>query len=118
MGYWQAVDRAVGIGVGLGYLTLAIVGITLGLLALAPAARRRSLGALLIYFLGAAGLLTAAVISTWGPGEPSAAYKFFRFFSLLLLGVGIINLAGVLLFKVLLARLRLEPPPIMRDLIL
>ena len=118
MGYWQAVDRAAGVGVGLGYLTLAILGVALGLLVLAPAARRRSIGALLLYCVGAAGLLVAAAIAAWGPGEPSAAYKFCRFFALLLLGVGIINLAGVLLFKVLLARLRLEPPPIMRDLIL
>jgi small-conductance mechanosensitive channel len=118
MAYWQAVDRTAGVGVGLGYLTLAILGVALGLLALAPAARRRSAGALLIYSLGAAGLLIAAALATWGPGDQSAPYKWARYFSLLLLGIGIINLAGIFLFRVLLARLRLEPPPIMRDLIL
>ena len=43
------------------------------------------------------------------------AYRWIHFSSQMLLAAAIINLLGVFVFRLLLAQLRLEPPPILRD---
>src|ERR1041385_721866 len=118
MSYWTHVESAAGF---IGSFHWLVIGYLLAsgvLLAIVPGARRRVGGALLLFFLSLAGLFVAAAISMWGRGEGSGAYRWVRILSLLLVGVAIINVAGVYVFRVLLRPIHLEPPPILRDLIL
>jgi small-conductance mechanosensitive channel/CRP-like cAMP-binding protein len=50
--------------------------------------------------------------------DPSSGYRWIHFAAQLCLAIALINLAGVLLFRVLLEPIRLQPPPILRDTIL
>jgi small-conductance mechanosensitive channel/CRP-like cAMP-binding protein len=69
-------------------------------------------------FLGASAcLLTAAALLTDEFSPDAAGYRWTRFIGLLLLTVAVINVAGMLLFDVLLTAIRLRPPAIVSDLL-
>src|SRR5688572_6137399 len=118
MGYWNAVETAGGMGRSLPWVIVGVVIGAIALLAIEKSSRKRDGLGLLLFIVGLASSMVAGAIAKWGLGVESAAYRWVRFVSMLMMGVGIINLAGVLLFKVLLNPIRLEPPPILRDLIL
>jgi small-conductance mechanosensitive channel len=52
------------------------------------------------------------------PDWSASGYRYVHFGSQLLFAMAVINLAGSLLFRVLLPLVRLQPPPILRDTIL
>jgi small-conductance mechanosensitive channel/CRP-like cAMP-binding protein len=69
-------------------------------------------------FLGASAcLLTAAALLTDEFSPDAAGYRWTRFIGLLLLTVAVINVAGMLLFDVLLTAIRLRPTAIVSDLL-
>lgn len=118
MSYWNHVQDAAGMSPGPAVVTLGLIAAGLLLAIIAPTARRRIFVGLLFYLAGFGGLLIAAAVHRWGPGVDSSAYRVTRYFSLLFAGVGIINVIGVLIFRVLLPAVRLEAAAILRDLVL
>jgi small-conductance mechanosensitive channel/CRP-like cAMP-binding protein len=119
MGYWSNLQHAAGMPDVRGYHWV-VIGflVSAGVLTVwSPEGRKRIAGATTIFGLSVVGMLVAAAVATWG-GRDTTAYKWIRPIALLLEGMAIINLAGVLLFRVALRAIRLEPPPIVRDLLL
>jgi len=117
MSFWSHLQSAAGLGVGLQWVVFAFLAVSVALLFLAPASRIRIAVSVIMLAAAMVGLVVAAGIATWGNAD-SAGFRWIRNLSLLVLGFSFVNLAGVLVFKVLLGSIRLEPPPIMRDLIL
>ena len=117
MVFWSQLHKAAGFGGAYHWVMLAVVAVAIALARIIPESRRRIAGALLLFLGAFAAFVAAAAIATWR-GPESAAYPYFRSAGLAVQAVAIINLAGILLFKVILKGLRLEPPPIIRDLVL
>ena len=117
MVFWSQLHKAAGFGGAYHWVMLAFVAAALVLAGIVPESRRRIAGALLLFLGAFAAFVAAAAIATWR-GPESAAYPYFRSAGLAVQAVAIINIAGILLFKVILKGLRLEPPPIIRDLVL
>jgi small-conductance mechanosensitive channel/CRP-like cAMP-binding protein len=115
MSYWHHVQSAAGTG---GNYHWVLLGCVLGgilLSALAPASAPRLRGAIILTLLSLPGLLLCGWMLGRGAGEALATYRWVHFVSLMLLAVGIINLASVFLFRVLLKAVRVQPAPILRD---
>ena len=83
-----------------------------------PAQRKRTGAAILLFLIASACLLACAGILTRGWPIDSPAYRWTRFIGLLLFAAAVINVAGVLLFDVLLRAARLRPPAIVSDLLI
>lgn len=118
MGFWHAFQSASGMGVGVHWTIAAAVAIALLLGAIAPDARNRLRAAVTMILIATAGLVACGVLLSGGATMDQPLYRWTRFASLLILSIAIINIAGVLLFRVLLSIVRLQPPPILRDIIL
>ena len=119
MSYWQFVQTAAGMrGSYAGVLGgLVLCAMLLGVIA--PSARKRLRAAVLMVILSFVGMLVCGLMLHQGMLDESAAgYRWAHFASQLCLALSVINLAGVLLFRVLLPPLRLEPAPILRDSLL
>ncbi len=88
-----------------------------------PSARARMRGSVIMALVSLLGLLVCALMLQRGMEARTGieaiggnvAYRWVHFAAQMLLAAGIINIIGVFVFRVLLARLRLEPPPILRD---
>jgi small-conductance mechanosensitive channel len=117
MSFWQIVQTAAGVNGGLVWLVLGFIAAALVLFMVAPAERRSIRAAVLLLALSFAGLLAASALVYAGGGMESFGYRFLRFISLLVVSIATINLAGVLVFSVLMPPLRLTLPRILRDLL-
>jgi small-conductance mechanosensitive channel/CRP-like cAMP-binding protein len=117
MSFWQNLEIAAGMSRGFYWLALGFALTASALFALLPAERTRVRNALLLFALAVAGLLAAATLLSFGTPENGSAYRWTRWAALMILGVAVINLAGVLLFDVALSAVRLKSPRIMRDLL-
>jgi small-conductance mechanosensitive channel/CRP-like cAMP-binding protein len=118
MSFWQEVQAVAGVGGAFHWLALGFVALALVLSSLVPVERRRIRAATLLLLLSVAGLFIAASLVYYGSDPAtSIAFRWVRWASLFILCVAIINLAGVVVFELLLGAVRLKPPRIMRDLL-
>jgi len=101
------------------WVLLGVVLVAFVLAQIVPAAGPRMRGSVVMALLSLFGLLVCALMLQRGmEGHGgNVAYRWIHFASQMLLSAAIINLIGVFVFRVLLAVLRLEPPPILRDAI-
>ena len=83
-----------------------------------PAERPRIRSAVLLLALALIGLLTAAVLASSGVNPAKSSYKWVSWAARFLLWISFVNVASVFVFEVFLNALRLQPPRIMRDLLL
>jgi len=105
------------------WVLLGIVLVAFLFAQIVPSARARMRGSVVMALLSLLGLLFCALMLEHGMetrggidarGE-NIAYRLVHFTSQMLLAIAVINLIGVFVFRVVLAQLRLEPPPILRD---
>jgi small-conductance mechanosensitive channel/CRP-like cAMP-binding protein len=110
--YWEHLTAAAGTPhyhwFVLGFLFAVVL-----LLTWVPSAKRRLSSSLLLFLLSVVGLLIAAAIP-----EASVLHSWFRIPALVLQIVATVNVISVFLFRFLLRAIGLEPPPILRDLML
>jgi small-conductance mechanosensitive channel/CRP-like cAMP-binding protein len=123
MDYWRQLQTAAGMGGQYHWVLLGVVLVALLLAQVVPAARGRMRGSVVMAMLSLLGLLFCALMLERGMSARggvdarggNVAYRWVHFTSQMLLAVAIINLIGVFVFGLLLAQLRLAPPPILRD---
>lgn len=119
MGFWHSVQSAAGMGGAYHWVVLGFVVSAFVLSALVPVERIRIRTAVLLFALSFGGLLVSGLLLSSGADpKSSTAYRWTNWAALFIESVAIINVASVLLFEVLLDKVRLKPPRIMRDLLL
>jgi len=119
MTYWQNVQSAAGMAGHYHWVMLAVIAATFMLGTVAPLARKRLRATVLLFIASFVIMLVCGLLLYRGIlDDASAGFRYAHFASQLLLAIGIINLAGVLLFRVLLAPVGLQPAPILRDTLL
>lgn len=116
--FWQNLQVSTGMGSSLTYLALAFVGAWALVVAIAPRVRRRMATSLLMFAAAAGCLIAGALLLSNGLTIESGAYRWTRFVGLALFSVAFINVAGALVFDVVLTGLRLRPPAIVSDLLI
>lgn len=101
------------------YFIFAIVFVVLSFILGGYVAKRRERlrNAVLLFLFAILGLFIAATLLSYGYGKDGAAYRWTQWFTQLIAGIAIINVVGVLVFDVVLHRLRLDIPRIIRDII-
>jgi len=117
MHLWQNLQTAAGMGGKYYWVLLAITVVAVGLTVILPAAVNRLRIAAILAFFSFPGFLACA----WMIGNDnanSAAYRWVHFASQWMLAIAIINISGVLIFRGVLAAMRVNAPPILRDIIL
>ncbi|MGB9182328.1 MAG: mechanosensitive ion channel family protein [Pyrinomonadaceae bacterium] len=121
MSFWHYVQMAAGTAaihwIALGFLLVAFL-----LSRLVPTERARLRTAVLLFILSFVGLHISAALLAYGASpagmdSASTAYNWIRGAARFIGSVAVINLAGVLVFELLLDALRIKPPRIMRDLL-
>jgi small-conductance mechanosensitive channel/CRP-like cAMP-binding protein len=119
MDYWRQLQTTAGMGGQYHWVLVGVVLVAFLLAQAVPASKPRMRGSVVLAMLSLLGLLFCALMLERGmEGRGgNVAYRWIHFTSQFLLAVAIINLIGVLVFRVLLAALHLEPPPILRDAI-
>lgn len=115
--FWSNLQTAAGMGLTAPWLLLAFLAASIALLVWVPAQRRRVGRSILLGAVAIACLFIAAALLTDGYPPDVGAYRWTHFIGLLALSVAFINVAGVLLFDVLLTSIRLRPPAIVSDLL-
>lgn len=118
MGYWESVRAVTGMNGAYPWLLLASVLVALGLGAMVPDTRFRLRAAISLVLFSLPGILVCVSLRRNGVSESWAVYRWTHFAAMMCLAIGVINIAGVLLFRVLLAAIRLQPSPILRDILL
>lgn len=118
MNYWGNLKDASGMGDYYSWALLASVVAAFILAALSPESRRRLRAALMLIVVSVAGMLICAALRGNKDLDDTAGYRWVHFASQLCFGIAVVNLAGVLLFRVLLPPVGLQPSPILRDTIL
>jgi small-conductance mechanosensitive channel/CRP-like cAMP-binding protein len=115
---WMQLREAAGLGApALAAYVAVLVALAATLGAALPAERRRLTLAVVATALALLVLLAAGLLAAAGADTAGGAYRFAVFLYMCLLGLASVNVAVVLLFRVLLRAVRLEPPPILRDLL-
>lgn len=99
------------------WVLFGVILAALFLAQLVPSARARMRGSVIMTLLSLVGLLFCALMLEQGVEPPSGnvPYRLVHFASQMLLAAAATNIIGVFFFRVVLARLHLEPPPILRD---
>ena len=101
------------------WVLLGLLAATLLLGALRPDARERLRATLLLVVISALAMFVAAALPYRGMlDDQSLGYRLIHYGSQLFLAIACTNLVGVLVFRVLLPPVRLQPAPILRDTIL
>ena len=119
MGYWQDVQSAAGMGGYFHWVVLGCMASAFILGGVAPRARQRVRAAFVLFAFYFIGMLVCGLLRYRGVmDETATGYRWVHYTSQLSLGFGVINLAGVLLFRVVLATTRVQPAPILRDTLL
>jgi len=118
MNFWQQLQLAADMGPTLPWVLLIFILASVILFALKPSERMRIRAALLLFAVAAVGFIVAATLLSLGVPPTRSAYKWVRWSSLILQWFAFVNIAGVLVFEVVLDALRLKPPRILRDLLL
>lgn len=119
MSYWQQVETAAGMVAGYHWVLLGCVVLAFVLARLAPVARLRMRATLILIAASFLGMLGCGLLlHSETLAQDAAEYRYLHFSSQLLFALAVVNLAGVLLFRVLLPPIRLAPAPILRDTLL
>jgi len=118
MNFWEQLQTAADMGPTLPWVLLIFILTAVILFALKPSERTRIRAALLLFAVAAVGFMVAATLLSLGVSPTRSAYKWVRWSALILQWFAFVNLAGVVVFEVLLDALRLKPPRILRDLLL
>jgi small-conductance mechanosensitive channel/CRP-like cAMP-binding protein len=119
MSYWQQVENVAGMGGWYRWTLIVLIILVFPLAAVTPAARLRLRASVLLIGVSFLGILFCALFAQQRPlSQGAAGFRYVHFGSQLLLAIAVINVAGVLLFRVLLRPVNLSPPPILRDTIL
>ena len=118
MSFWQSLKAASELGEALPWVVAIFLLVAVVLFAAKPAERRHIRGSVVMFVLSWAGLIIAAWILANGMSPRGGPYRWVQWGGLLLQRFALINIAGVLVFDVLLGTLRLSPPGILRDLLL
>ena len=118
MNLWHQIQAAADMGTTLPWILVVFVVAALVLLIIKPAERLRIRTALLLFGVSLVGLLVAATLLSNGVATTKSAYKWTTWLWRILMGFAFVNVAGVLVFEVLLDGARLKPPRILRDLLL
>ncbi len=119
MGFWQQVQITAGMGGSYHWVLLGCVAVIFTLSAITPQAHARlRAAALLIVGSFVAMLICGFMIHHRALDSSAAGYRYVHFASQLLFSIAIVNLAGILLFRVILAPIHFEPAPILRDTLL
>lgn len=123
MSFWQNVQHAAGMESYYFWVVLGFLLAAFALFALVPTERLRIRGSVFLFVLSFAGMLTSAVLLSYGANPKGAgpldtAYRWTSWLSRFIEAVAVINLISVLVFDVLLDLVRLKPPRIMRDLLI
>jgi small-conductance mechanosensitive channel/CRP-like cAMP-binding protein len=115
MDIWRQLQTVAGMG---GEYHWVLLGVVLGAFLLAqivPGARARMRGSVIMSLLSLLGLLCCALMLGDGMETRNVAFRLVHFASQMLLAIAVTNMIGVFIFRVVLAQLHLEPPPILRD---
>jgi hypothetical protein len=117
MNFWRQLQTAAGMGGEYHWMLLAAVLAAFFLAKFVPSARARMRGSVIMTLLSLVGLLFCALMLEHGvePRSGNVPYRLVHFASQMLLAAAVTNIIGVFFFRVVLARLHLEPPPILRD---
>jgi small-conductance mechanosensitive channel/CRP-like cAMP-binding protein len=115
MNYWHEVEAAAGLGIRYHWAIVGCLIATLVLAVLAPASHGRLRAAGLMIVLSFLGMLVCGYMRYEDLAATSAGYRYVHFVSQLIFILALVNLVGVLLFRVLLPPIHLSPPPILRD---
>src|SRR4051812_45575636 len=119
MGYWHSVQTAAGMGGQYHWVLLGVVMTTFVLGAVVPISRPRLRVALFLFFLSAVGMFACGWVVYRGLlDENAAGYRWIHYGSQLCLAIGLVTLAGVFFFRLLLPMVRLDLAPILRDTLL
>ncbi len=114
--FWQTFHDTAGIG-GWFYVCIAAFLVTAAVLVVFVAAEKRRITvSLTLFVLALLSLLVATGLEM--AGGLNTGHRFACFLYMLLMGLAAVNLSGVLFFRVILRRARIEPPPILSDLLL
>ncbi|MCX7047195.1 MAG: mechanosensitive ion channel family protein [Candidatus Sumerlaeota bacterium] len=116
--FWQYIQTAAGLGGHYHWAILGAVAAALVLALLDPESRPRLRAAVALVFFSLPGVLVCAYLLDRGVEPAASSYRWLHFATQLCLAIGAINLAGVLVFRVLLKWEGLQPPPILRDTML
>ena len=114
---WQNLQTAAGLGGKYHWVLLAIVLVAVGLTVILPTAVSRLRVASILALFSLPGFLACAWMLA-RKSDDTVAYNWIHFASQWMLAIAIINIAGVLVFRVVLSGLRVNAPPILRDIIL
>jgi small-conductance mechanosensitive channel/CRP-like cAMP-binding protein len=119
MNFWQHVETSAGMGRHYPWVLLGCIVIAMLLVLIAPHARQRLRAAVLLIGLSFAAMLVCGLLTHSGTlGPTTAGFRYIHFGSQLLFSLAVINILGVLVFRLVLAPVRLEPAPILRDTLL
>ena len=118
MSFWQQIQNAADMGRILPWFLLLFLITAFALFVFRPDERLRIRTALGLFGLSLIGLLAAATLLSYGVARPQSAFKWTNWAWRILMGFASVNVAGVLVFDVLLETVRLKPPRILRDLLL
>jgi len=117
MNFWQQILSAAEMKT-LPWLALIFILALIILFVVKPAERMRLRTSLLLFAVSLIGLLAAASLLSYGVAPTSSAYRWTSWSWRIFLAFAVVNVAGVLVFEIVLEPLRLKPPRIMRDLLL
>ena len=115
MTFWQHVQNAAGMDGQYHWVLAGVVALAFGLTPLTAQSRLRMRGAVLLVLGSLLGTLVCAMMMYRGMEASAAGVRYVHFASQLLFSIAVINLFRILLFHVLLARVHLQPAPILRD---
>src|SRR5690242_4266358 len=101
------------------WVLLGLAVSTLLLAVIQPGARQRLRATLLLIVVSALAMLVCAFLLTQGIlDEQTTGYRLIHYGSQICFAIACINISGILVFRVLLPLVRLQPAPILRDTIL
>jgi len=122
MNFWQNVQAAAGMQHYYFWVVLGFLLSAFALFAFVPTERMRVRGSVILFAVSFLGMLAGGMLLSYGAADKgvdalSTANRWVTWLARFIEAVAIINLAGVFLFDVLLDKVRLKPPRIMRDLL-
>jgi small-conductance mechanosensitive channel/CRP-like cAMP-binding protein len=94
--------------------TLLFIALVVLTLRVARGERKAAMRAAIVYALSVLGLFVASALRA---ADYPVAARYARGIAILFAGVGVIQIASILVFRTLLPRLRLAPPRILQDVI-
>ena len=118
MSFWRQVEIAGELGRAYPWLMAGEIALALVLAAARPQARSRLRACVLLLLASLLAILLCAGVLSYSPGESGIFwFQLLQFLAQILYAIGTIEIGGTLLFRVLLPRIGLTPPPILLDVL-